>query len=234
MMKPLRVDIPAESEQADGYSLIVSGSDWALCCRGSDMVFKKLIGWIVGVFVVLYVLGTITTPSQVTGLHVPSSSAVSVPTRQEPEVTLTSVLNAPRSAGRVTIPQPSDYRSFCIEQWTKRGVVDNSMVDYCTKSEQDGYDKIGRTATKYAGLFWLQNVLDRAEQEWTKRGIRQDSMVSYELTQQIEGFLDLQYELNQGRLNDAAGTACLGEWTKNGAPNWPMIKYCYKRQTGKD
>jgi hypothetical protein len=198
------------------------------------MVLKKLMGWIVGTFVVLYVIGTMVPTSQVTGLHIPPSSAISVQTPQEPEVTLASVLNAHRGAGPVTLPQPSDYRSFCIEQWTKRGIVDGSMVDYCIKSERDGYDKIVRTAAKYTGLFWLQSVLDSAEQEWTKRGIRQDSMVAYEMNHQIDAFLDLQYELAQGRLNNGAGTACLAEWTKNATPNWPMVQYCYKRQTGKD
>lgn len=197
-------------------------------------VFQKILGWVVGIFVVLYILGTMAPPSQVTGLRIPSSNTAWVRTPKEPDVTLASVLNAPHSAGPVTLPQPTDYRVFCTEQWTKRGVVDNSMVEYCIRIEREGYDTIGRTAARYAGLFWLQNVPDRAAQQWTKRGVRQDSMVSFELKNQIDGFLDLQYEMSQGRLDDTAGTACLDEWTQNVTPNWPMIKFCYKRRTGRD
>ena len=198
-------------------------------------MFKKFVGWTAATICVLYVLGALQSfPSAPkTGLRIPRASGKAIASQQDQDITLINVLNAPRTAGPVTIPPPSNYASYCIDQWTKRGVTDQSMVSYCVQKERDGYDKIGGAVAKYSGLFWLQGVLDKAEQMWTKAGVRQDSMVAYELEKQIDAFLDLQYALRQTDFKQQVGTICLVKWTKGGVPDWNMIQYCYKQETGR-
>jgi hypothetical protein len=198
-------------------------------------VFRKLalgFGLVVGV---LYLIGTLSGPSShtVTGLLVPRDSRV-VAAGNPPDLTIVDVLNAPRNFALPEFPPPSDYTAFCTEQWTKRGVTDEHMKNYCVGKERDGYAEIQAILGRYKGYFWLGGVLTAAEEKWTKHGIRQDSMVAYELKQQIDAFLDLQYMLQQGRFNVTTGTVCLNKWTKGASPDWNMTEYCYKQQIGRE
>jgi hypothetical protein len=121
---------------------------------------RIVISGVVGAFIAAYV---ITSASLDPASHLPLPPQ---PGTQH-AITISDILDATRTATAPVLPPPSDYESFCTEQWTKRGVTDFGMVRYCIGQERDGYAEINTLIARYQGLFWLPSVLQTAEEKWT-------------------------------------------------------------------
>lgn len=115
--------------------------------------------------------------------------------------------------------------SYCKEEWTKRGVLDERMYRYCREQESEGYRDLVSLANKYKSQKWIQDAVDYSINEWTKRGVRQDRMVNHSLKQITEGYEDLMYMSKQPGWNNARYQKCLGEW----GIQFNMVVYCYKQ-----
>ncbi len=203
-------------------------------------MFGKMLKGLGAVSLVLIFIGYLSeTGSQNTmrsvipdaGKGEPASDSTS---QTAPTIAIQDVLNAPRDAPPVTLParDTNGYRAKCEEDWTKRGVLDQSMANYCETQENEGYDKLVALAHKFSGYRWLQAVIDGALAHWTKRGARDDSEAAYIVDLETDHFLTLQYMAHQNGFNAAAATSCLEQWTKNGDPDWNQTVYCYKTDTG--
>jgi hypothetical protein len=142
-----------------------------------------------------------------------------------------------RQGNNVLTAPPEDasgYQAQCLEDWTKRGVVNEEMVNYCISVERDGYSKLVDLLQKYGGYSWMPGVLQKSMQDWTKRGARKDSQIAYDVGLQVDAFLDLKYiaEHPPG-IREAAANSCLSEWSSNSI-QWTQVEYCYKRVIGQD
>ena len=84
------------------------------------------------------------------------------------------------------------YKIFCEDRWTKKGVVDQSMVDYCVNNNKEGYLEAQLLIKKYENQPWIQGAIDMAINKWTKKETRQDDMVAYTLKQITDGFDELE------------------------------------------
>ena len=118
----------------------------------------------------------------------------------------------------------SQSDKLCKDQWTKRGVLDERMYNYCMKKGQEGYDKALDIYAEFENMVWINDVLKHSYQQWTKRGNTDYNMFAYEIEQQKEGFLDLEYEIKQGNVTDANVKKCSNKWY----PEFRMIVYCLK------
>jgi hypothetical protein len=108
------------------------------------------------------------------------------------------------------------------------------MVNYCERTEKDGYIKLLGMLAKYGGYSWMPGVLQNNINEWTKRGARKDSQISYGVGQGIDAFLDLQYMATHGAgIKQGAANDCLEQWSV-GSIKWTLVEYCYKRAVGLD
>ena len=114
---------------------------------------------------------------------------------------------------------------LCKENWTKRGVLDERMFDYCSNLAVDGYREALEIYKEYENAVWIQDVVNFSLSEWTKRGITDYNMFGYEMKKHKEGFLNLEYEINQNNVTEAEVRKCSDKWY----PSFNMIVYCLKK-----
>ena len=126
----------------------------------------------------------------------------------------------------VVIPSENKagYDKLCRDDWTKRGILNNEMYDYCMNQQRDGYIEFREAVDKYKDAIWIQALVDYAVNEWTKRDVRNDQMVAYEVKRQEDGFEDLAYEVKQAAFNKQKFDTCLDTW----AIQFHMVMSCYK------
>ncbi len=127
-----------------------------------------------------------------------------------------------------TLPSRADdsYSRICKEEWTKRGVLNRSMYNYCMQQEINGYAELKILESKYGKEPWFYDALDYSINEWTKRGDRQDHMVNFEMQQTIEAFKDITYFSEQSNYQSAKMEKCRNKWY----PQLHMVVYCYKEK----
>lgn len=117
--------------------------------------------------------------------------------------------------------QPEQH---CKSEWTKRGVLDQSMYDFCMRMEREGYDNLVDLADRYSDEPWAQAAVDYSLGEWTKRGVIQFSMVKFQLEQITEGFEDLVYLSEQPGWDKRKYERCSRDW----GIQFNMVVYCYE------
>lgn len=127
-----------------------------------------------------------------------------------------------------TLPSRADdsYSRICKEEWTKRGVLDRSMYNYCMQQEMEGYAELKILELKYGKEQWFYDALDHYVNEWTKRGDRQDRMVNFEMQQAVDAFKDIVYFSKQSEYDAMKMERCRNKWY----PQLHMVVYCYKEQ----
>jgi hypothetical protein len=125
-----------------------------------------------------------------------------------------------------TLPQMdvNGYTKFCEEKWTKKGVVDQNMVDYCVENHVTGYREAQLLTKKYENQNWIQGAIDLAVKKWTKKGTRQDDMVAYTLKEITDGFDELEIASKKSGFNKNKYNACYAKW----GVDFSMVWYCYK------
>ena len=130
-------------------------------------------------------------------------------------------------ANSATIPTQAsgNYTAYCQEQWTKRGVLDQSMYNYCVGKDIEGYQNLSYLVQKYNNLTWIQKAINDSVNKRTKKGSRQDSMVYYSLNQMIDGWEELSYQSKQPNFNKARYQMCQQKWDFD----FNMVLYCYKQ-----
>ena len=50
-------------------------------------------------------------------------------------------------------------------------------------------------------------------------------MVAHIFEQQIEGYLDVQYLIDTGKVSDSKLSSCKEKWLRS-EPNWEMVAFC--------
>lgn len=135
-------------------------------------------------------------------------------------------------AQQLNIPslESGNHRAHCAEEWTKRGVLDQGMFNYCMNKESKGYHNLVTLANEYRNMTWIQAAVDYSLKKWTKRGVRQDSMVHYQLNKITEGYEDLVYMSKQPGWDKAKHDSCSRQW----GVDFQMVVFCYKKSGSSD
>jgi hypothetical protein len=120
---------------------------------------------------------------------------------------------------------PTFYENICKDQWTKRGILDKHMYDYCVERQQEGYDKFVDLATKYATKPWIQQLVDFSVNQWTKHGNRNDQMVGFQLSKELDAYEDLIYEKHQPGFDPVLLKNCFTKW----GIQFSMVNHCIKQ-----
>jgi hypothetical protein len=115
---------------------------------------------------------------------------------------------------KLPTPESGNYSQLCSDKWTKRGVLNQEMFNYCMDQQVDGDRTLAELAAKYSSLPWTQQVIDAAIEKWTKRGMRDESMVAYEVSQQVDAYLDIAYASKHSGFQKDALAQCFAEWRR--------------------
>jgi hypothetical protein len=129
-------------------------------------------------------------------------------------------------------PELSDAKAeaFCVETWTKRGVLDKDMFSYCMDQQRNGYLDAEDQFRKYSGIVPnLDSIVSFAEEKWLRNREYQYSMFAYEFKQQGEAFLDVAYDYKAKKFSEEDMNQCLSKWISDRAPQWTMVAYCLKQ-----
>jgi hypothetical protein len=120
--------------------------------------------------------------------------------------------------------------SSCADEWTKRGELNSRMFKYCMTKQTDGYAdamalslKHGASGSKPVKSFG--RVIQFAMEKWAKPRKYDMNMVAFELKQQVEGFLDTEWAVSQGKVNSGELNRCKDKWL----PQWSMVAFCLEK-----
>ena len=136
------------------------------------------------------------------------------------------ILGFSLNLGAQNFPSKESAKSerYCEKEWTKRGVLDREMYQFCLEGEYNGYQEAILLIQKYKSQPWIQQVIDNAIAEWTKAGVRVDSMVHFTISQNIDAWEDLVYESKQPAFDKGKFKRCQKEW----GVAFNMVSFCYK------
>ena len=132
--------------------------------------------------------------------------------------------------------ESGNYEQHCRDTWTKVGVLNKRMFDYCINLDSEGYDELVLLANTYKNLWWIEPAIGDAATYWTKRGSRQDRMVAYEVRNQVDSFREILFQSKQVSFDKALYKRCFVNWNKTSFPpsnehsiNWRQVEFCYKQ-----
>ena len=116
--------------------------------------------------------------------------------------------------------------SLCTEKWSKRGVLDEGMFNYCMNRKTDSYGDLTYLLSQSSDIPGLNNILQYGINEW----FESDGwdMVLYEVNKQKEGYLDVEYFMANGG-SEQQLQSCKDEWLTYNEPNWRMVLYCLEK-----
>ena len=119
----------------------------------------------------------------------------------------------------------------CREKWTRRGVLDDGMYQYCLGLQREGYENAVDLYGRYSSttpVEKIDEVVAFAIGKWAEgREYRMD-MVAYEIEQQGEAYLNIEYEVNRGGVDAEALQLCVEKWIDANEPQWSMVEFCLK------
>ena len=123
----------------------------------------------------------------------------------------------------------TDCDSHCKKEWTKRGVLNERLYNYCIEREKAGYDKMRELEQKYTSFTWVEKLKNDIITYWTKAGVTEWQMVGFSLEKEIDAYLDIDYGLKNGEFKKDDYNACFSKW-KEARPEsvWTMTRYCLK------
>lgn len=136
-----------------------------------------------------------------------------------------SIFGGAAHAANIPSLKSGNINVLCNEEWTKRGVLDQNMYQFCMKTQREGYESLKSLVSKYASQQWLQAAIDYSIEEWTKRDVTNFSMVHFTLNQITEGYEDIIYLSKQPTWQPAKYERCLQEWEIR----LQMVVHCYKK-----
>lgn len=122
----------------------------------------------------------------------------------------------------------TDRGSICTSEWTKRGVLDRSMYDYCIGQHVEAYSELVLFHEQHKNDGWYtEYAYPYCNGEWTKRGVSNATMMQYCLNQEIEGVRDYRYYLEQ---HDADVVNQIANRAMTAYKSWNMVAYQIKQQ----
>jgi len=118
--------------------------------------------------------------------------------------------------------------TFCREENTKRGELNQSMFNYCVSKETTGHADMLDALKRLSGEPWLQPIFPMMWNEWTKRGITRYSMVAYSLKKEEDSYKTYVYDTEHQAAPSAKFASCEAKW-RNHSKRWTMTNYCVKK-----
>ena len=76
------------------------------------------------------------------------------------------------SVSAATFPsmESGRYREYCEERETKKGVINQQLMNFCIDHQKEGYYKALKVIKKFENQKWIQDVINDSIKQWTKKG----------------------------------------------------------------
>ena len=104
------------------------------------------------------------------------------------------------------------------------------MFNFCMNDQIDGFnDAVYLLEQKYQNIPLIDQVLTFAMNKWLTRKEYSYNMVRYEIERQAEGYLDVKWDLDNGKISERLANKCIGKWIREDEPNWAMVAYCTRQ-----
>ena len=120
--------------------------------------------------------------------------------------------------------ESGNYSEMCKEEWTKIGVLNKQMFNYCVKLQRDGNAKLAHLLQTYKDFDWLDAALRASIDQWSKSGSRNDSQIAYELNLEITEYRDMQFRKTHAGFDGSKYIKCENQFK----PKYQLVAYCYK------
>ena len=118
----------------------------------------------------------------------------------------------------------------CKEKWSERGILNERMFSFCMNQQIEGFnDAVYLLEHKYQNIPLIDQVLTFAMNEWLTRKEYNYNMVRYEIEKQAEGYLDVKWDLDNGKISESLVNRCIGKWIREDEPRWNMVAYCTRQ-----
>ena len=118
----------------------------------------------------------------------------------------------------------------CKEEWSERGILDERMFNFYMNKQIEGFnDAVYFLEQKYQNIPLIDQVLTFAMNQWLTRKEYLYNMVSYEIEEQAEGYLDVKWDLDNGKISESTFERCKSKWIRIDEPQWRMVKYCTRK-----
>jgi hypothetical protein len=121
----------------------------------------------------------------------------------------------------------NNMTNLCTEKWSKRGVLDQNMFNYCMNRKTDSYGDLNYLLGQSGDIPGLGDILQYGINEWNED--EGWDMVLYEVKQQIEGYLDVEYLMSTGT-SASSLQDCKQQWLDDDEPQWVMVRYCLENK----
>jgi hypothetical protein len=115
--------------------------------------------------------------------------------------------------------------SNCKEKWTKRGVYDENMHKVCMQHNRDYYEGAFAIFNEYKSEKRMHEVVKFQIKRFTKRGNIDWVQVKVNLALEKEGFLDVEYMIQQNEVSQDTLNKCKKKWF----PEYRRMRYCIKK-----
>jgi hypothetical protein len=131
------------------------------------------------------------------------------------------------SVSAATFPsmESGRYREYCEERETKKGVINQQLMNFCIDHQKEGYYKALKVIKKFENQKWIQDVIDDSIKQWTKKGMRIDQMVGPDLESTTDAFEELVLESKKTGFSQAKYEKCYAKWNIK----FTMVWHCYKK-----
>jgi len=132
---------------------------------------------------------------------------------------------------KIKYPDPaSNHTSQCKGEWTKRGVLDERMFNYCFRENKKGYQEVLSIVNENQKQAWVKLSYTRCLSKWTKRNVTQYRMVAHCVRSELEGIKDIAYYQKEKGYSKEIGEACFNKWVKRlEKADFHMVAYCIKK-----
>lgn len=113
----------------------------------------------------------------------------------------------------------------CKDDWTKRGELDVGMYDYCMREQKEGYDDAKYLYENELSSYpWAAEVAEYYLDSWSdqSKGTVDYNMFGYSLDQAYESWLNAEYMLSNGEVDQSSFNKCFDKWF----PQIDMVDYC--------
>ncbi len=118
----------------------------------------------------------------------------------------------------------------CKPQWTKAGVLDQRMFEYCVNTALEASKEIDFLSATLGKETWFKKFSQPlCTSKWTKAGVKDLGMIAYCFKQEREAVDQLRFDKTQSNYDAELASLCFKKWQTNDTP-MGMTSYCYKNE----
>ena len=99
------------------------------------------------------------------------------------------------------------------------------MQKYCIEKQEDGYAYAQAHSQTYGSTPHFADIIEDGADTWLKPHEYQYEMLAYTMEQEGKAYLDVMYDIQEGKYSQDQMTICSDQWLRRRDPQWEMVGY---------